>query len=103
MGCKDTKHGYTYEIHTDGLRGTRVWQRFPSVTGTENLILMAVCANGTTEIINAACEPHTQDLCQMLVSMGAKIDGIGSNKLIITGVSALSGTDHTIISDHIDV
>ncbi|USN56604.1 MAG: hypothetical protein H6766_06305 [Candidatus Peribacteria bacterium] len=103
MGCDDHKDGYTYDIHTDGLQGADVRQRFPSVTGTENLILMAVMAEGTTTITNAACEPHTQDLCNMLVSMGAQIDGIGSNRLIITGVQKLSGTDWTIISDHIDI
>ncbi len=70
-------------LSCDRLHGTDVWQWFPSVTGTENLILMAVLAEGTTTIYNAACEPHTQDLCNMLVSMGAQIDGIGSNKLII--------------------
>jgi UDP-N-acetylglucosamine 1-carboxyvinyltransferase len=76
MGCEDHKDGYTYEISTKGLQGTSVRQRFPSVTGTENLILMAVCADGVTEVYNAGCEPHTQDLCNMLVSMGAQIEGI---------------------------
>lgn len=64
---------------------------------------MAVLAQGTTEIYNAACEPHTQDLCNMLVSMGADISGIGSNKLIINGVKKLNGTEWTVVSDHIDV
>ena len=102
--------GATYD-YVDGqfllscerLHGTDVWQRFPSVTGTENLILMAVCAEWTTTIYNAACEPHTQDLCNMLVSMGAQIDGIGSNKLIIQWVASLSGTTRTVQSDHLDV
>lgn len=76
MGCKYTYDAGAYEVWTDGLQGTKIWQWFPSVTGTENLILMAVMAKGTTEIYNAACEPHTQDLCNMLVSMGAQITGI---------------------------
>ncbi len=64
---------------------------------------MAVTAQGTTTITNAGCEPHTQDLCNILVSMGAHIEGIGSNKLIIHGVEKLSGTERTVISDHIDI
>lgn len=84
----DKKEGI-YQVVTDGLKGNKIRQRFPSVTGTENLILMAVMAQGTTELYNAACEPHTQDLCNMLVSMGAQIEGIGSNKLIIHGVASM--------------
>lgn len=103
MGCEYHDDHGSYEIRTDWLRGTNVRQRFPSVTGTENLILMAVTAEGTTTITNAWCEPHTQDLCNMLVSMGADIQWIGSNKLIITGVQKLSGTERTVISDHIDI
>jgi UDP-N-acetylglucosamine 1-carboxyvinyltransferase len=63
-------------LHTDGLQGVQVTQWFPSVTATENLILMAVLAKGTTIIDNAACEPHTQDLCHMLIAMGADITGV---------------------------
>lgn len=83
MGCRYTHEGKSYDLEVDELQATTVWQWFPSVTATENVILMAVKAKGKTIIYNAACEPHTQDLCNMLVSMGAKIEGIGGNKLII--------------------
>lgn len=74
-----------------------------SVTGTANVIMLAVFAKGRTTIYHAACEPHVQQLCHMLVSMGAKIEGIGSNLLIIEGVDALSGTEHTIQPDMLEV
>lgn len=74
-----------------------------SVTGTENLIIAAVKAEGRTIIYNAASEPHVQDMCNFLVACGAKIDGIGTNKLIIDGVQKLSATEWTIISEHIDI
>lgn len=89
MNARYEKKEGIYQVVTDGLKGNKIRQRFPSVTGTENLILMAVMAQGTTELYNAACEPHTQDLCNMLVSMGAQIKGIGSNKLIIHGVASI--------------
>lgn len=93
-----------YKVTTKGLKGNEnIWLIEASVTGTENLILAAVKAKGRTIIYNAACEPHTQDLCNFLVSIGAKIDGIGSNKLTIDGVESLSGGEWTIISDHIDI
>ncbi len=103
MNAQYKKNEGIYEVTTNGLKGNKIRQWFPSVTGTENLILMAVMAEGTTELYNAACEPHTQDLCNMLVSMGAKIEGIGSNKLIIQGVTSLTGTEWTVVSDHLDV
>lgn len=92
-----------YKLSTKGLKGKEVWQLEASVTGTENLILAAVKAKGTTIIYNAACEPHTQDLCNFLVSVGAKIQGVGSNRLIIEGVESLSGGEWTVINDHIDI
>lgn len=92
-----------YYLEADNLKATKIWSWFPSVTATENLIMMAVKVPGTTEIYNAAAEPHTQDLCNMLNSMGAKISGIGSNRLIIEGVEELHGTEWTVISDHLDV
>lgn len=92
-----------YYLEAGKMQGTKIWSWFPSVTGTENLINLAVKTPGITEIHNAASEPHTQDLCNMLVSMGAKISGIGSNKLIIEGVESLSGTEWTVISDHLDI
>ena len=103
MGASYTYKDGAYIIQAKELQGTEVRQWFPSVTGTENLILLAVKAPGTTIIYNAACEPHTQDLCNMLVSMGAHIEGIGSNRLIIHGVANLKGTTRTVISDHLDV
>lgn len=92
-----------YKLYTEGLKGSNIWLLEASVTATENLILAAVKASGTTTIYNAACEPHTQDLCNFLVSVGAKISGIGSNKLVIEGVSSLTGGEWTVISDHIDI
>lgn len=74
-----------------------------SVTGTANLVMAAVLANGTTEIYNAACEPYVQQLCRMLVKMGANINGIGSNLLTIKGVSHLNGASHTLLPDMIEV
>jgi len=74
-----------------------------SVTGTANIIMAAVLAKGTTTIYNAACEPYIQQLCKMLTSMGAKIEGIGSNLLTINGVSKLHSCKHTILPDMIEV
>ena len=74
-----------------------------SVTGTANIVMAAVLAKGVTTIYNAACEPYVQQLCRMLVRMGAKIEGIGSNLLTITGVDALQGTEHTILPDMIEI
>ena len=74
-----------------------------SVTGTANIIMAAVMAQGTTTIYNAACEPYIQQLCKMLNKMGAKISGIASNLLTIEGVSSLCGTSHTILPDMIEV
>jgi UDP-N-acetylglucosamine 1-carboxyvinyltransferase len=83
--------------------GTDIYMDEPSVTGTENLVMLAALADGTTTIHNAACEPHVNGLCRMLVGMGAKIEGIGSNRLIITGVERLSGTQHRIGPDFMEV
>lgn len=74
-----------------------------SVTGTANIIMAATLAEGTTTIYNAACEPYVQQLCKMLVGMGASIEGIGSNLIRINGVERLSGADHTILPDMIEV
>ena len=75
----------------------------PSVTGTANIIMAAVMAEGITTIYNAACEPYIQQLCKMLNSMGAKISGVASNMLTIEGVKELHGTTHTILPDMIEV
>lgn len=102
MGAKYVREK-GYFIEADNLKAQRIWSWFPSVTGTENSILLAVLTKGVTEIYNAASEPHTQDLCNMLNAMGAKISGIGSNKLIIEGVEKLHGTEWSVIPDHLDI
>ncbi len=83
--------------------GAEIFMDEPSVTATENLLLLAVKCEGTTTLHNAACEPHVAGLCKLLVKMGAKIDGIGSNRLTINGVSELKGADHTIGPDFMEV
>ncbi len=85
------------------LKGTVVFMDEPSVTGTENLIMASVRAEGATVIENAACEPHVQDLCRFLNTMGARITGIGSNILTVQGVEQLTGGTYTIVPDHIEV
>ena len=92
-----------YEIDANELKGTYLLLDEASVTGTANIIMTAVLAQGTTTIYNAACEPYIQQLCKMLNSMGAKITGIGSNFLTIEGVEALHGTEHTLLPDMIEV
>ena len=92
-----------YEITADKLQGTYMLLDEASVTGTANIIMAAVLAKGKTTIYNAACEPYIQQLCKMLNRMGAKIEGIASNLLIIEGVNELHGTDHTILPDMIEV
>jgi UDP-N-acetylglucosamine 1-carboxyvinyltransferase len=102
--------GATVEVDRDftlaapaGLSGTRFFMDEPSVTATENAVMAAVLAKGETTLINAACEPHVQDLCRFLVAMGAEIDGIGSNVLRIHGRASLGGATHRIGPDHIEV
>lgn len=105
LGAKfdyDTDESF-FHLHTSGLKGTYVLLEEPSVTGTANLVMAAVLAEGRTTIYNAACEPYVQQLCNMLNKMGAKISGIGSNMIIIDGVEKLHGTEHTILPDMIEV
>ena len=92
-----------YEIGAQQLKGTYMLLDEASVTGTANIIMAAVMAEGTTTIYNAACEPYIQQLCHMLNRMGAHIHGIGSNLLTITGVKQLHGTKHTLLPDMIEV
>ncbi len=92
-----------YEIAAPKLKGTYMLLDEASVTGTANIIMAAVFAKGTTTIYNAACEPYLQQLCKMLNSMGAKIQGIASNLLTIDGVGELHGTEHRILPDMIEV
>ncbi len=92
-----------FRLKADKLKGTDLLLEEPSVTGTANIILAAVMAQGTTTIYNAACEPYIQQLCHMLNRMGAKITGIKSNLLTIEGVESLGGTEHTMLPDMIEV
>jgi UDP-N-acetylglucosamine 1-carboxyvinyltransferase len=92
-----------YELTAGALRGARVYLDEASVMGTENAIMAAVLAQGETILGNAACEPHIQDLCRFLVSIGAQIEGIGSNLLRIRGVEKLGGGEYRIGPDHIEV
>ncbi len=92
-----------FHLSADELTGCSMMLDEPSVTGTANIIMAAVLATGRSTIYNAACEPYIQQLCKMLSSMGAKIEGIGSNLLTIDGVRSLAGTAHTILPDMIEV
>ena len=92
-----------YELKAEKLVGTYMLLDEASVTGTANIVMAAVLAEGTTTIYNAACEPYLQQLCSMLNAMGAKISGIGSNLLTIEGVKELKGTNHRILPDMIEV
>ncbi len=92
-----------YKVEAPELTGTYMHLDEASVTGTANIIMAAVLAKGQTTIYNAACEPYIQQLCRMLVSMGARIEGIGSNLLHIEGVTSLTGCIHTILPDMIEI
>ncbi len=92
-----------YGVEADELFGTDMLLDEASVTGTANIIMAAVLATGTTTIYNAACEPYIQQLCKMLNAMGAKIAGVGSNLLTITGVDSLGGCEHTVLPDMIEI
>jgi UDP-N-acetylglucosamine 1-carboxyvinyltransferase len=93
----------SYKVKGKNLKGAKMLLEEASVTGTANIIMAAVLAQGQTEIYNAACEPYIQQLCKMLVSMGAKISGIGSNLLTIDGVKDLKGCEHRILPDMIEI
>ena len=92
-----------YNVKTNGLVGTDILLDEASVTGTANLIMASVLAKGKTTIYNAACEPYIQQLCSLLLSMGANIEGVGSNLLVISGVTKLNGANHTILPDMIEI
>lgn len=92
-----------FMLHAEELNGTFMLLDEPSVTGTANILMAATLAKGTTVIYNAACEPYLQQLCKMLIRMGAKIEGISSNMLTIHGVEKLNGTSHTMLADMIEV
>ena len=99
----DRKAFYLHVPEGKTLKGKYMLLDEASVTGTANIVMAAVCAKGVTTIYNAACEPYLQQLCKMLVRMGAKIDGIGSNLLTITGVEELHGIVHRILPDMIEI
>ncbi len=92
-----------FALHAHELVGCYMLLDEPSVTGTANILMAAVLAKGKTTIYNAACEPYIQQLCKMLIRMGASIQGIGSNMLVITGVEKLNGTTHTMLPDMIEI
>lgn len=92
-----------FNIDASQLKGTFILLDEASVTGTANIVMAAVLAQGTTTIYNAACEPYLQQLCKMLNRMGAKISGIGSNLLTIEGVNELGGTEHRLLPDMIEI
>ncbi len=94
---------FMFEVHAERLKGAYMLLDEASVTGTANILMAAVLAEGVTTIYNAACEPYLQQLSEMLNNMGAKISGVGSNLLTIQGVEALNGTTHTILPDMIEV
>ena len=97
------RRAYKLDAPADGLKGCRMLLDEASVTGTANIVMAATLAEGVTTIYNAACEPYVQQLCRMLVAMGARIEGIGSNLLTVTGVPSLHGTAHTVLPDMIEV
>jgi UDP-N-acetylglucosamine 1-carboxyvinyltransferase len=98
----DVTVGRRFELRAANLKGKRIFLDEASVMGTENSVMAAVFAAGRTELVNAACEPHVQDLCRFLCSLGAEIEGIGSNVLRIDGVERLGGGVHRIGPEHIE-
>ncbi|MCD6113202.1 MAG: UDP-N-acetylglucosamine 1-carboxyvinyltransferase [Bacteroidales bacterium] len=105
LGAKFTldKTNDLYKVDASKLKGTYMLLDEASVTGTANIIMTAVLAEGKTTIFNAACEPYIKQLCKMLINMGANIKGVGSNLLTINGVKKLNGCTHTILPDMIEV
>jgi len=93
----------SYNVVANNLKGNSMLLEEASVTGTANILMAAVMADGITTIFNAACEPYLVQLSKMLVNMGAKISGIGSNLLTVEGVKVMNGTSHTLLADMIEV
>jgi UDP-N-acetylglucosamine 1-carboxyvinyltransferase len=102
MGARIEETQTEIVAEVDRLRGKRIVFDLPTVTGTENILLAAVLAEGRTEIFNAAREPHVQDLCLLLGKMGARIEGIGTERLVVDGVKDLGGAEHTVIPDYLE-
>ena len=105
LGAKFTynKEDYFYGVEAKKLKGTYILLDEASVTGTANILMASVLAEGLTTIYNAACEPYIQQLCKLLCSMGAKIEGVGSNLLKIQGVQTLNGAEHRVLPDMIEI
>jgi UDP-N-acetylglucosamine 1-carboxyvinyltransferase len=103
LGAEVGYDHHTFDLRTTGLKGADIFLDEPSVTATENALMAAALAKGTTRIRNAAAEPHVQDLCHMLVGMGAAIRGIGTNTLEIDGRERLGGGRFRVTADHIEV
>ena len=97
------REDHFYGVEAEKLKGTYMLLDEASVTGTANIVMASVLAEGTTTIYNAACEPYLQQLCKMLNRMGAKISGVGSNLLTIEGVDSLKGTEHKMLPDMIEI
>ena len=102
MGAHINETQHEIVASAERLHGDRIVFDLPTVTGTENILLAAVKAEGRTEIFNAAREPHVQDLCRLLVKMGARIEGIGTERLIVDGSSELRGAEHTVVPDYLE-
>ncbi len=103
LGAKIKKEDGYFEVSADKLKGSEIFLQEASVTATENAIIAAVAASGETTIKRAASEPHVVDLCLFLIKMGAKIEGVGSNVLKITGVEHFNSATHSIRPDHIEI
>ena len=97
------KEDYFYGVESKRLKGAYILMDEASVTGTANVLMASVLAEGKTTIYNAACEPYIQQLCKLLCKMGAKIEGVGSNLLVIEGVNSLCGADHSVLPDMIEI
>ncbi|HEV2413859.1 MAG TPA: UDP-N-acetylglucosamine 1-carboxyvinyltransferase [Candidatus Dormibacteraeota bacterium] len=102
MGAHINETQHEIVASAERLHGDRIVFDLPTVTGTENILLAAVKAEGRTEIFNAAREPHVQDLCRLLVKMGARIEGIGTERLIVDGSPELQGAEHTVVPDYLE-
>src|SRR5581483_2583445 len=102
MGARIEERTDELIAEADELHGARIVFDLPTVTGTENILLAAVLAEGQTEIFNAAREPHVEDLCRLLGKMGARIEGIGTEHLLVDGVRELHGAEHTVIPDYLE-
>jgi UDP-N-acetylglucosamine 1-carboxyvinyltransferase len=103
LGAKITTNGSLKIDARGGLKGGFLWQDYMSVTTTENFVMAAVYAKGVSTMVNAASEPHVQDLCNLLIKMGAEIEGVGTSKLTVKGGGKLHGADFTISSDHHEI